>query len=244
MFESTGNFVRYRYVTVFPHYRLLCWCMLLRLCTCRRNTNFWPRVALVGAVTPISTKASSSSSSSSSNSLTLITSAASVESALRNSVTLNSISAGILIPSGIAHRDELVSLARLWPPIPTFIGTQPGNSPYPFADAASYAEGYLALSNASAGKVTTSLAKRDGVRRILIVRGKHISTLEAFTRCSTKHYYLDSMTHGQEGDFTWRYHIWKWLVSEACIHISVDLSLVPSMFLFYSCPWNISSAMS
>lgn len=161
--------------------------------------------------TPVTTLPLSTSNIVASSTLPVFASAASVESILRNQAALKPLSAGILIPSGIPHYNELTALARLWPPIPTYAGMPPGPSPFPYEDFASYQEEAIAKSdNSSSGG--GKMGKRDGTHRILIVGGIKMNS-QASRNVITNLFNVDSMTHGQEGDFTWRYRIWRWLVS-------------------------------
>lgn len=110
-----------------------------------------------------------------------LASVASIESSVRSQLAQASVSAGILIPSGIPHYAELVSLANVWPPVQTLQGQPSTYSAWPFGDAASYNEGLIAVSNSSstdAGNIT----KRDGTRRILIVGGEDIGRCRILRR--------------------------------------------------------------
>ncbi len=140
------------------------------------------------ASTPTTTAATTAIDASSASSID-----ASVSTLLAYSTTTDAIP----IPSHLSKYDQLTQLASMMPALPTVLptpNTQARRDLGKNEGADILAHLRPSWPSPSLKQVQGDLVGRDAPMRVMIVG--------------------DSMTHGAEGDFTWRYRIWEWFRRE------------------------------
>lgn len=118
-----------------------------------------------------------------------VTQEASVSAQLQLANTSNPIPLPAENPGGIPNYDSLLALAGAWPPLPVAVGAVDVGQVVANMTPPPQAEEI----NADTSNVN-SKRQGSGALRVLVVG--------------------DSMTHGSEGDYTWRYRMHEWFTSQ------------------------------